>query len=453
MPSLKLLGHLKQPGDLKALFRWVKNHLFEKDPLIIAMDTIAYGGLIASRVNQEPYTVLEKRVDTFFEQIQVASCYAFSSILRIPNYNNDEEEPAYWKEYGAQLYDYSVNSHQSKSPALKHNIPQNILTDFLERRKKNLALNEYHLNLLRKGDIDYLTYGQDDTGDYGINVQEAEYLKTQIKRYKRSAVTQVKTGMDELACCMLSRWTVMQLPEQLYVYPVYSSEKGHQCLAKFDGLPIQSVVEQAIESCGASLAKNADSADLLLMVHTPKNHQGDHCEMPNYTPDPQVTDNLQHEQVITKMQDALTQGQPFALADVAYANGSDPELTEKLLMAFDDLTGLYGYAGWNTPGNSIGSALAMGLVRLAAVRKKSFFSEPFCKLLLTRFADDWLYQSVNRYRVKKINPAATALDEKLLNVVMADGLSLLKTKLGLEETQIHCRYPCQRYFEVELLFK
>src|SRR5690349_7890506 len=112
LPSPKLLGQLKTPADLKALDRWVKQHLFEKEPVIAALDTIAYGGLIPGRVENETLATLEKRVAQFIKHIRADGLFAFSSILRIPAYNNAEEEPEYWAQYGKQLYDYSEASHQ-----------------------------------------------------------------------------------------------------------------------------------------------------------------------------------------------------------------------------------------------------------------------------------------------------------------------------------------------------
>jgi hypothetical protein len=99
-----------------------------------------------------------------------------------------------------------------------------------------------------------------------------------------------------------------------------------------------------------------------------------------------------------------------------------------------------------------------------AEQKKSFYSEPFCELLLTRLADDWLYQSQVRSEIRAKmrampfkqssslqSPCNQVPDEKLLNALMADGLALLKRKFGLESRQIQCRYPCQRDFEVEIM--
>ncbi|HEY9744719.1 MAG TPA: DUF4127 family protein [Oculatellaceae cyanobacterium] len=450
MPSPNLLGHLKKPANFKTLARWIKNHLFENDPVIVALDTIAYGGLIPSRLNEEPFPTLKKRVDTFFEQIQADACYGFSSILRIPAYNSAEEEPDYWAKYGKALYQYSAMLHET-GKADPENIPVAVLDDFLKRREKNHALNEYYIALLANGRFDYLTFCQDDTGPYGLNVQEAGLLEAELKKRKLTGSAHIQTGADEVAACMLARWMINQQTKPVKVYPFYSSEQGRKLIAKFDGLPIETVVEKAIRACGATVAKKSADADLWLMVHTPEDRQGDHCEKK-----PARVQADQIRQTILTIEHAFAQDKPVSIADVAYANGSDPQLVSALLSTFEDLTGLYGYAGWNTPGNTIGTSVAMGLVRLAAERNRSLNMEAFCQLLLIRLADDWLYQSDVRHTVRSLmnGAAKTATpDEELLNILMMDGLELLKQRLGLENKQVCCAYPCQRTFEVEIGLK
>jgi hypothetical protein len=451
MPSPTLLGQMKTPANFKTLARWVKNHLFENDPLIVALDTIAYGGLIPSRVNEDSLDTLKARVDALFTQIKADACYGFSSILRIPNYDFDEEEPVYWNQYGKQLYAYSTAMHETGQPPREMKIPQPVLQDFLARREKNFVLNRHYLSYLAQGQLDYLTYCQDDTGPFGLNVQEAEQLTADIKKRALGEQAHIQTGADEVAACMLARWMVLQHEKPVSIYPFYSSETGRKLVAKFDGLPIERVVEKAVKACGAVLAKKAADADLWLVVHTPEERQGDHCSREKAKTNPE-----QVEEVLNVLARALSLGKPLAIADVAYANGGDPKLMDKLITGFEDLTGLYGYAGWNTPGNTIGTSVAMGLIRLMAEANRSFDPEAFCKLMLIRLADDWLYQADVRHTVRSsMNGSALrgVPDEKLLNVLMADGLFLLKSRLGLENQAVHCRYPCQRTFEVEIAIR
>lgn len=447
MPAPTLLGQLKTPANFKTLSRWVKNHLFENDPVIVALDTIAYGGLIPGRVNEEPLDVLQDRVESFFAQIKADACFGFSSILRIPNYDFDEEEPAYWRKYGKKLYRYSAGIHEH-GKASAEGIPSEVLKDFLSRREKNHALNEWYMRYLSDGRLDYLTFCQDDTGPFGLNVQEAQVLDAQIQKRMLTKIAHIQTGADEVAACMLARWMVRHEVKPVKMYAFYSSEAGRKLVAKFDGLPIEAVVEKAVNACGAVLTKKAADADLWLIVHTPDERQGDHCgqEQARLAPD-------QVDEVTKVLDKGLNMGKPVAISDVAYANGSDPRLTERLVAKYPDLTSLYGYAGWNTPGNTIGTAVAMGLIRLMAEANGSFNAEEFCKLMLIRLADDWLYQSDVRYAVRRMMNGSNGRkspDEALLNVLMADGLNLLKVRLGLENKPVHCRYPCNRTFEVEI---
>ncbi len=482
MPSPALLGHLKTPANFSTLSRWIKNHLFENDPVIVALDTITYGGLIASRVNAEPLDTLKKRADTFFSQIKADQCFGFSSILRIPSYNGNEEEPDYWAEHGSALYAYSVDMHEH-GKADAEGIPPEILEDFLKRRTKNFALNQHYLGDLTKKNLNYLTYCQDDTGAFGLNVHEADNLKAQIEKRKLGELAHLQTGADEVACVMLARWLSLQQDKPLRIFPRYTSPEGANLVARFDGVTIAKVVEKAICACGAVIADSEAEADLWLAVHTPTDRQGDHCaSIAAHTTAEQS--NLLFEWMVA----AFDARQPLAIADVASANGADARLVEKMVSRFSDLSALYGFAAWNTPGNTIGTTVAMAIVRLIAEKNQTFNADAFNRLLLIRFADDWLYEADVRQTIRAeqkrrkpgpamavaqmIEPnAATSRavtqkstaeaaasqslteDTALLNVLMADGLTLLKRRFGLSHEEVTCRFPCQRTFEVEITLK
>jgi hypothetical protein len=443
LPAPNLLGRLKKPANFKTLTRWVKNHLFENDPVIVALDTVAYGGLISSRINGDSLNTLRERVDGFFRHIRADACFGFSSILRIPNYDLADEEPDYWARHGRALYRYSAALHETGATA-DEGIPPDVLADFRTRRAKNHALNEHYLGMLETGRLDYLTYCQDDTGPYGLNVQEAGQLAEGIRERRLDASAHVQTGADEVAACMLARWMALQQAKPPVVYPVYTAEAGRRLIARFDGLPVEAIVEKAIAACGARVTRQSAEADLWLLVHAPAERQGDYCAGESA----RLADN-QAEDALNVVERSLTLGRPLALADVVYANGGDVRLVEGLLTRFDDLTGLYGYAGWNTPGNTIGTAVAMGIIRWLAEAQGTFRMAEFCRLMLIRLADDWLYQADIRQLIRQAAPEASP-DETRLNVLMADGLFLLKNRLGLEKDAVHCRYPCGRTFEVEI---
>jgi hypothetical protein len=450
VPSPKLLGspgvNLKAPADFKALDRWAKNHLFENDPVIAALDTIAYGGLIPSRLGDETVDEVQDRLDRFFDRVKATALFGFSSILRIPNYNFAEEEPDYWNQFGKLLYQYSAEVHElgAAAPATLQQLPEAVRSDFLNRRHRNFTINQGLIKRLVSGPLDYLVFCQDDTGPYGLNVQEARQLQALLKEKKLTDQGHLQTGADEVACVLLARWLSQSHQRTLKIFPIYSAEAGKKVMARFDGLPIETVVTQQIKACGAEVAKKAADADLWLVVHTPQTLQGDHCERLRATVSAE-----QRDQVVKTFKKAFDQGKPVILADVAYANGCDPDLTPKLLQTFPDLSGLYGYAGWNTPGNTMGTALAMGIVRVLAESKQQFDAAAFKELLLIRMGDDWLYQADVRYQMRRMSNGHPP-DEAVLNVAMADGLEMLQSRLGVTSRTIRCRFPCHRTFEIEI---
>lgn len=469
LPSPNILGQLKTPADETALFRWLKHHLAESIPTIVALDTIAYGGLISSRVGHESFQQLKDRLQTFFNilpsQTQRSPVVGFSSILRIPAYNNAEEEPDYWAQYGKALYDYSFAAHQNPSSLAKppEHIPADTLNDFLERRTRNFDLNQSHLARLENKELHYLAFCQDDTGAYGLNVQEALALETQIEHKHLATLAHVQTGADEVASCFLARLVSLWYQEThtpLSIAIEYSDPDSANTVAKFDGIPIRQIVERAITTCGTVIANDAKTADMVVWVHTPPadTPQGDHCESPWNSPNAEnITQAPQHQRLITGIQETISNKTPVIIADVAYANGGDPLLIRSLLDEASHIDNiaehLYGYAGWNTPGNTIGTAIAMGVLRLLAEKNGTFNLDIFKEALLVRFADDWLYQAIVRKSVRKTFPPDKPLPEDaqaLLNKLMSMELPHLQERLELEDKSVNVSFPCSRTFEIEI---
>jgi hypothetical protein len=96
----------------------------------------------------------------------------------------------------------------------------------------------------------------------------------------------------------------------------------------------------------------------------------------------------------------LRAGNPAAVADVAFVNGSDLILGS-LLVQHPEIAELSGYAGWNTAGNTLGTVLAQAIIHLAAQ-----FSEisrdqirAHLEFLFMRFIDDYYYQARERTRL------------------------------------------------------
>ena len=99
------------------------------------------------------------------------------------------------------------------------------------------------------------------------------------------------------------------------------------------------------------------------------------------------------------------------MADIAYANGSDNALMEALKQR-GLLYKLRAYSGWNTPTNSTGFVLGLGMLT------EKMTPDAMDELLTTRYIDDWGYQANIRAIVARqlgwfrAAGAYSSLDEK-----------------------------------------
>jgi hypothetical protein len=192
-----------------------------------------------------------------------------------------------------------------------------------------------------------------------------------------------------------------------------------------------------------------ENADLALVVSAPREATSDN------------QDNIITNDTAQIVQGLIDRDLPVAVADVARANGADLALMEELnIMGL--LPGLAGYAGWNTAGNSIGTALAQGsiyagLLELGLLDEKQQQLHERC--LLTRYVDDWGYQAVVRAELMKIHDLTTttpldpALEQQLAKEAgrMLKGFAAqnLEPSFGKVVPVEGVTFPWLRLFEVE----
>ena len=65
MPPREFLGDLTQSANIPAILDWLEN-IGHIDKAIIALDTIAYGGLIQSRRSDDTYEQIKERLEACF---------------------------------------------------------------------------------------------------------------------------------------------------------------------------------------------------------------------------------------------------------------------------------------------------------------------------------------------------------------------------------------------------
>lgn len=412
LPDRSLLGDLTKYADVNGIFEWLKN-LPKLDALVISLDTAAYGGLISSRRCSDSFEEIREKIEKLKEILKEknAKIYAFSSIMRISNNNINEEEKEYWNLWGKKIFEYSFNSckNNGENPP-QTDIPQKILTDYLNTRKRNFEINKIYLNWQQEGLFDTLVFSKDDCAEFGFNVREAQELEN-LGGF-------VKTGADEIPLTLLAR----AIQGKIKIAPIFTESSQKNLISNYEDVSIEKSVTGQIELAGCEVSE-LQNADMLLYVNNFKNHQG---EIVMKRPTEPFSDVWNIPQ------------KPYMIADVRFANGADNSFVNKLFeKGFDE--NFYGYSAWNTSANALGSLICGAKVKFLA---KKYNDKEFKKLEVVRFLDDWAYQANVRQTLSKPDTTELTTQMKPFEKEVA---KVLKT-----EFEVKYSFPWKRLFEVEV---
>ena len=410
MPPREFLGDLKKNAQVNEILQWMEN-LPDCDAMILSLDTIAYGGLIPSRRSPDSLEEIQKRLYRLKSLIIGKNVYAFSSIMRIPDNNCNEEEKEYWKDWGKKIFEYSYSG-------VNTGVPQEILEDYLAGRRRNFEINKLYLNWQQEGIFDTLIFSKDDCAPKGFNVDEA------IELERLGGKT--KTGADEIPLSLLAR----AIEKDIKIYVEYTEPDYKDSVSNYEDISIEKSVTGQLELGGFGITDDKNKADLILVVNNFAEKQGE--LVMGWETSKKYSGNFE------------LPSKPYAIADVRYANGADNDFVEHILTQID-LDNFYGYAGWNTSANTLGSLLAAVKVKWKA---KKYNDRAFLKLETIRFLDDWAYQANVRARIEKpcdISDLMKPYEDKLTKIFSAQ-----PAKTCSHPEYI---YPWERKFEIEIAEK
>lgn len=414
LPPREMLGNKKEAGNYEGLGDWLISVAPEVDGLIVSVETLAFGGLIASRITHTPLEEARGRLAVLrgirqsYPQLPI---YAFTLVTRIPAYDSDDEEPSYWATYGRRIHEYSqlvdkVARHgreedRKAMEALEAEIPADVLQDWRWRRERNHRLNLEVLDYVADGVIDFALITQDDSAEYGVSAAEQRAIRARVAELGIEERAVLYPGADEVAMILLARHVNAHFGKRPKVYPRYSSTKGPFIIPRYEDRPLAESVKGQIYAAGGVLVHTPQEANFMLFLNTPGEAQDEAPRQDRSTTvDTPGRNLLDFTEAILHYTD---QGIPAAVADVAYANGGDTAFVTLLLRRVG-LKRLSAYAGWNTAGNTLGTVVAHASL-YNAVGKDA--SEPVVRraaqahleFLLSRFIEDWGYQAIVRTRL------------------------------------------------------
>lgn len=406
IPPREILGNLTKSADINSIYSWMKELPSNIDSFVVALDTLAYGGLIPSRRIEDSFEQIKTRIEKFKPFFAEKKVYAFSSIMRISNNNVNEEEKEYWQDWGKKIFDFSYNSCKNKQPQ-QTDIPKEILEDYLKTRKRNFTINATYLDWQKEGIFDTLIFSKDDCAKYGFNVSEATMLENW------GALT--KTGADEIPLALIAR----AIQNTVKVYPHFIEPEYKDRISNYEDVSIEDSVLEQLALCGFDYANSKDKADIILIINNFKEKQGE------------LVMGMETEPYKWGFS---APNKPYAVADVRYANGADNAFIDTLLrQKFPE----YGYSAWNTSSNTLGSLLAAAKIKFCATKYDDI---AFKKLQAIRLLDDWAYQANVRGQISE--PCD-------ISGLMKPYENIVCSKLEMP-IQAAYTYPWNRKFEIKV---
>lgn len=464
-PDEYLPAENKKVGDTEKLWQWLLTESKKADVAVISADTLVYGGLVPSRTHQLDSKVLEERVERLAQlkkQNPRLKIYLFSTIMRSPKMSKGGVEPDYYTQYGPKIF--QITSLQAKEEieglsflekaqlqSLQYQVPQEYLTDWLERRKKNFAINERLIQLTKDNLIDYFVLCRDDTSVFSQSTKEYQILLKEAQSLQENVWNTLRRftsfcGADEVGMVLLAR--AVNRYRTVRVYPFYAPGQGKDTIPNYEDQAVEENVNNHIFAAGAIPETDPTKANLFLGVNTPEDGK---------TREASDGSNISSaDSAIIRFANELgaylQKGKKVALADIAYSNGADNALMRQLSQR-KNLSLLQSYSSWNTAGNSIGYALGQGiLVDFLSPERKE-------KILSTRLLDDWVYQANVR---KQINQEIL-YPQKIDSTALGDGEEKIKEATqkkmdefskeniqGINYGSFTISFPWHRMFEIEV---
>ncbi|MBI2944284.1 MAG: DUF4127 family protein [Candidatus Wallbacteria bacterium] len=391
VPPAELLGSFTRPGDTAALQGWVANLPAEVQQLIVSLDMLCYGGLLASRQAptageepEQPQSVLEllRELKNARSRLTIT---ALSVLLRSSISVVRERDFADWTRIQEVATRPDATPQTIEPMLLSAGVEREIASAYGRARRRNLAIHRAAVELVEKGTLDYLLLCQEDAAPEGVHRHEQTELAERIAESELGGRVSIQPGADEGGMLLLARVALRHHGLGLAVQPRFGpggpgAVPIYEDATLYDSLRAKLSVLGGRSGFGVHLYVHVleeASDDLFLLQREGAPFEG-------------FSAGLQR------------MGADWAVADASVANGADPQFVGQLLEQVAPL-GLSSFSAWNTASNTLGGLLAHLAAREVgrSVLSPKDAAREHLAWLLTRFADDYLYQSLVRGRLAR----------------------------------------------------
>lgn len=462
-PPVEYLASRSKPGDTEKLWQWVNQNAGKADALVLSADAMIYGGLVDSRTHNWNRIILEwslRRFTDLHESHPNTPIYVFSTVMRSPSASAGGVEPLYYERYGPEIFLLTALQDKAEVKGLtpdekiamqnaKDSIPPEYMADWMDRRDKNFQINSKLIDFTRQGIFKYLVLGRDDTAPFSQTHKEGRELLQLADGLNANRFSSFP-GADQLGMVLLARAYNHLMAQTPTVAVYYMIGSGAVTIPSYEDQSIGATIAAHIAAAGGVVNNLFETPDLTLVVNTPVNgHTAEAEAISNMT----YVTYAMHD-FVNLIAKKIRFGNRVAVADIAYANGSDNSLMQELYEK-DLLDKISAYSGWNTASNTLGYAIGQGMM-------SKTMSDPERKqLLAVRYLDDWAYQANIRTKLyqevvypQKGNEEEIALMEPDLTRKLTKEMQLFSTKYRLLSSgNISVSFPWDRMFEIRVEVK
>ncbi len=399
IPEESILPSMRSSANLDKLHEWILRQVSDQrtSHFVACVDTVVHGGLISARTSQDSIAATMERLEVFRAIKAInpkLSVSAVSLIMRASDSYSAVEEPEYWSSYGRELHHLGADLHyaiegeiEGSSPQQIHEtkIPEPIVREFELRRLRNHLVNLSSIALHEEGVIDTLALTADDTAPHSAGSAEQLWLRHWCRALPGGKSVLMYPGADEVGAVLVARALTSVAGSPLFSIACGESD-GLDRIPNFENAPVRHSLIRQVSAAGGRVATPIQQPDIVLVAHAPDPDKGD------FGGDLPSSDNGATNRTISEIKKALAAGYAVALADVRFSNGADPQLVDHLAEE-GLLLQLSAYGGWNTAGNSVGSAVAHSIARWVGERLGTLDRTEADRALLMRILEDRAYQS------------------------------------------------------------
>lgn len=438
------LGRHLRAGDGEAIARWLDAlDLATLDAVVVSADTLAYGGLIGSRVPRVLENEARQRLEAIGRLKQRRPDVPVFVIGTVPRHApTDDGGNEKWRAAVTRWADIAGDADATaETAALEKTLPAGMLDRYRATRARNLAIDLALVELARSGAIDRLVFGRDDPSPRGVQAADTDALAAAIEKAGAGSRVRIQPGADEIALLLVTRALTTRFKYRPDVQAVYSPDAATDAMTP-DGRALKDVVAAHVAAAGGQVVERAGPAGLRLFVHASLRETPPGAEA-----------------FAARVGHAVTSGARAAVADVNLAGeptGASIALVEGL-RAQRLLPRLFGYASSDAAGSAVAVALAQGVVLALGVDRLApgkpdvarRVAAAHVRLLLDRYVADFLYQHVVRGQAvddlltpRRMNPLRLDDTQKLrVEKYLLDELKPLAEGLVADFAAVPWRLP------------